>query len=357
MDKDILYYLGFSHFLGIGPMKMAKIMERFGSAKKSYWSNINELSEIIGKRLSDEFAAFRDVFDPVKTIDSYRKRGIVVVSCKSRDYPASLKNIPDPPICLYVKGELKQANFFSIVGTRTPSRYGDKITRKISYDLARAGLAIVSGMALGIDAIAHQAAIDAEAYTVAVLGCGVDVVYPAMHLWLYRKIIATGGAIVSEFPPGSATLKGMFISRNRIISGMSRGVLVIEGGRRSGTLVTARYAAEQGKDMFAVPGMIDVESASAPNLLIKQGAQVVTNVEDILSQYKLKPAKRTGNDMELSESEKLIIDFIRREPVSIQDLVILLNQPADNVLNAMTFLEFKGLVEKNKENKYQVKPY
>ena len=209
----------------------------------------------------------------------------------SEDYPESLKNISDPPICLYVKGniDLFQARhqnpdlvgtaknlvssldpiFFAIVGTRKPTSYGVQVAKKFAYELTEAGFVIVSGMAMGIDTVAHQAALDAGGRTVAVLGCGVNIIYPAANRSLYENIIKNGGAVISEFPPNQMVLKGLFISRNRIISGLSKGVLIAEGLQDSGALITARFAGEQGKEIFAPPGPITSEMSTS---ILPQGA-------------------------------------------------------------------------------------
>jgi DNA processing protein len=284
MDKNILYYLGFSCFSGIGPVRFKKLCESFESVSGAYWATERQLEEVLDKNLARRFMAFRNIFDPVKKLEELKRKGINVLSQEDRSYPINLKNISDPPVCLYVKGTLKHGQFFSVVGTRLPTLYGQKVTYELAYGLAKAGFTIVSGMAQGIDGIAHWATIDAKGATVAVLGC-VDFVYPAIHNELYKKIIESNGAIISEFPPGSNVVKGMFVSRNRLISGLSQGVLVVEGGGHSGTLITASYAANQGKDIFAVPGQITTDSACAPNILLKQGAKMVTELQDILEEY------------------------------------------------------------------------
>ncbi len=288
MNNNLIYYLGFSHFTGIGPMRFRALIEYFGSPSKAYWGIKDRLEYVIGKDLTTAFTAFRSGFDPVKRLEELRNSNIEVVCQESDKYPEDLKNISDPPICIYIKGVLGKYRFFSVVGTRLPTSYGQKVTYELTYGLAKKGFTIVSGMAQGIDGIAHWAAIDAKGRTVAVLGC-VDFVYPSIHINLYNTIIRSGGAVVSEFPPGSSVVKGMFISRNRIISGLSRGVLVVEGGGHSGTLITARYAANQGKDIFAVPGQIINDLSSAPNILLKQGAKMVTELRDILEEYGIKP--------------------------------------------------------------------
>lgn len=265
-------------------MRFKTLLDRFGSSSKAYWGDRDSLERVLGKELTAGFTVFRNRFDPVLKLENFKKMGIAVLTPDDSGYPKNLKAIADPPICLYVKGSLDNGEFFSIVGSRYPTQYGLKVGYELAFGLAKAGFAIVSGLALGVDGVAHWGAIDANGKTVAVLGC-VDVVYPHQHLDLYRKIIASGGAIVSEFPPGLNLCRGMFVSRNRIVSGMARGVLVVEGGDRSGTLITASYAANQGRDLFAVPGQITNNMSLAPNLLLKQGAKMVTEVEDILEEY------------------------------------------------------------------------
>lgn len=287
MDKDLLYNLGFSYCPGIGPVRYRKMINAFKSTPKAYWCHKDQLETIIGEEAARNFIGFRNVFDPVVKLEELKKQEVKVIIQDNPRYPDNLKNISDPPICLYIKGELAKGDFFSIIGTRQPTLYGQKVAYEISFGLAKSGFTVVSGMAEGIDGVAHWAAIDAKAPTIAVLGC-VDSVYPKTNSDLYRKIITSGGAVVSEFPPGNRLLKGMFISRNRIVSGISRGILVVEGTDRSGTLVTASYAANQGRDIFAVPGQITQESSLAPNILIKQGAKLVTQVEDILTEYGVK---------------------------------------------------------------------
>ncbi len=279
-----MYRLGFSHFTGIGPMRFKALSDHFGSSFKAYWGDRDSLERVIGKDLAAGFTAFRNKFDPVRKLEDLKKMGIAVLTPEDYRFPKNLIAIADPPICLYVKGSLNSDRFFSVIGSRHPTQYGLKVAYELAFGLAKAGFAVVSGMALGIDGVAHWGAIDAKGKTVAVLGC-VDVVYPYQHLDLYRKIIASGGAIVSEFPPGLRLCKGMFISRNRIVSGMSKGILVVEGGDHSGTLITASMAANQGRDLFAVPGQITNELSLAPNILLKQGAKMVTEIKDILEEY------------------------------------------------------------------------
>ena len=405
---DLIYYLGFSYCLGIGPMTFQTLKVHPKGVRGAYEASVKELIPIIGQRLTEKFLEFRRKFDPKKELEKLNMSGITVLAVDDEDYPESLKNISDPPICLYVKGNAdlfanrarllnfltpvgtlpagsgesqvvknfvaspaqsfqkpkpslpnseNPPTFFAIVGTRKPTSYGIQVARKFAYELTKAGFVIVSGMAMGIDTIAHQAALDAEGSTIAVLGCGVNVVYPAVNQRLYENIIKTNGAVISEFPPDQTVLKGLFISRNRIISGLSRGVLIAEGGEYSGALITAKYAGIQGKDVFAVPSPINSDMSKAPNLLIKQGAKLVTTVEDIYEEFNMKitPKKKEDIRKDLNEIGKLIFDILSKNPQTVDSLAIDLRKTVPEILNAISIMEIEGVVEKNQEKKYQIR--
>ncbi len=212
---------------------------------------------------------------------------IATISLHDTNYPALLREIPDPPELLYVRGVGSKINVkktIAVVGTRHPTPYGITMTKKIVTQLVHVGYTIVSGMAMGIDTVAHWAAIEAAGKTIAVLGCGIDIVAPAVNTDLYWRIINGYGAIVSEIPPGVRTDKKRFVTRNRIISGLSLGVLVTEGARKSGTLITARYAGEQGRDVFALPGPVTSKYSGAASYLLKNGAKLVESASDILEE-------------------------------------------------------------------------
>ncbi|OGG23805.1 DNA protecting protein DprA [Candidatus Gottesmanbacteria bacterium RIFCSPLOWO2_01_FULL_43_11b] len=202
-------------------------------------------------------------------------------------YPRLLAEISDPPDVLYVKGDLATVNLektIAVVGTRTMTPYGRKITKHLVTDLVKKGFTIVSGMAIGVDSIAHQSAIDKGGKTIAVLGCGVDIIFPPSNARLYWNIVNGNGVVVSEIPPGTRTSKEQFVTRNRIISGLSLGVVVIEGSDHSGALITAKYAAEQGREVFAVPGPITSKMSQATNILLKNGAKLVESADDIIEE-------------------------------------------------------------------------
>lgn len=361
MNDNLLYYLAFSHFLGIGPTRFSALMQHFGQVKKAYSADTREIEEIIGVNWGKKFVEFRSKFDPVKKLEELTRKNITVIPLYHRSYPKSLQSISDPPICLYVKGDIGAINnwqgyFIAVVGTRKPTPYGEQIAKKFSRELAKAGFVIVSGMAMGIDSIAHWSALKEEAKTVAVLGCGVDIVYPATNRLLYEKIVEKGGLVLSEFPPGHMVQKGLFVARNRLISGLSMGVLVVEGAKDSGSLITAKYAADQGKEVFAPPGPLTSEMSAAPNILLKQGAKLVTAIDDILEEFNLKlmPKKKEDIAKDLNLEEKIIFDILMQEAKLVDELAIDAHQSIEKVLHLLSVLEIKGIVEKNSEGRYQI---
>lgn len=362
MSKDIYYDLAFSHFLGIGPMKFDLLLSRFSTSKNAYEATYKDLEEVLGPKLSTEFIKFKATFDPVKKLSDITKKDIKVITRTDKHYPGTLRKISDPPIVLYVRGRADQINcetdiLFGIVGTRKPTSYGEQIARKFAEELAACGFIITSGMALGVDSIAHIGALKQSSCTVAVLGCGVDIIYPPSNKKLYEDIREKGGIILSEFPPGMTVLPGLFISRNRLISGLSRGVLVIEGLKESGGLITARYAGQQGKEVFAPPAPLTSPMSYAPNMLLKEGAKLVTCVEDILEEFKLKvtPARKKNMEKDLSADERKIMQIITREPSRTDDIIGAAGLSIAKVSETLSLLEIKEIIEKNSEGKYQVK--
>lgn len=359
--SNLEYYLSFSHCLGIGPVKFDALVKQFGDVKNAYEGSKKELEDVIGIKIAKDFIDFRSRFDPAKKLEEMQKKGITLLTRSDKRYPQALLTIPDPPIALYVRGDLSLVDlnkelFFSIVGTRKPSAYGAQITRKFSQELASCGFIVVSGMAIGIDTIAHLGALDNGGKTVAVLGCGVDIIYPPTNKNLYERIIKGGGIVISEFPPGMTTLPGLFVARNRIVSGLSIGTLVAEGLEGSGSLITARYAAEQGKHVFAPPSPITSPTSFVPNLLLKEGARLVTSTQDILDECNLKvtPSRKKQIEIELTEEEKKIVRVISNEPQLPDEIVGKTKLTSPEVSQFLSLLEIKGVVEKNSEGKYQL---
>lgn len=361
MNNNLPYYLGFSHFEGIGPIKFNALESHFGSVKLAYQANKKDLEQVIGISLTNKFVNFRNKFDPEKKLKELKQKRITVITREDKKYPPQLKNIPDPPICLYVKDNIDQFDFnndqfIAIVGTRKPTAYGVQITKKFSHELTQAGFVIVSGMAMGIDATAHQSCLDGGGRTIAFLGCGVDIIYPSINARLYYQIINNNGLVISEFPPGQFVVKGLFINRNRLISGLSKGVLVIEGAKDSGAMITARFAAEQGKDVFAPPVPITSEMSEAPSILLKQGAKLITLTEDILEEYNLKiiPKSKQKIINNLDNDEKIIADLLLKQAHTVDELLETTKLHINQLLNILSILEIKGLVEKNSEGAYQL---
>jgi DNA processing protein len=355
-----IYYLAFSHFFGIGPIKLKALVGRFGSVKSAYNATENDLSSIIGQTTAKKFIRFKNIFDPAKELTELNKKQISIICWEDDKYPPLLKNISDPPICLYVKGNVNNFDFnkmtIGIVGTRTPTIYGQQIARKFSSELTKAGFTVISGLAIGIDTISHWSCLDESGKTIAVLGCGVNIIYPADNRNLYYKIIEKGGLIISEFPPDQLVLKGLFISRNRIISGLSKGVIIIEGGEHSGALITARYAAEQGREVFAPPSPINSNMSKAPNILLKEGAKLITSVNDIFEEFNLKiaPAKIEDILKNLTAEERSIVELLVKKSFVVDEIVVSLTIPTNQILNTLSILEIKGIIEKNSQNQYQL---
>ena len=364
MSDDLQYYLAFSFFPGIGPIKFDILLKHFQSVKCAYEAPSAELLQVMGQSLGEKFIRFRTEFDFEKELQEMISDHIHVVTREDKKYPYAFLNLSDAPICLYVKGDLNNFDFrensndlyFAVVGTRNPTAYGKQVTTKFSRELAEAGAIIVSGMAMGVDGLAHWAAIRADKRTIAFLGCGVNIIYPWVNKDLYYKIIDSGGLIISEFPPDMTTMKGHFVSRNRLISGISRGVFVAEGLKDSGSLITARYALAQGKDVFAPPGPITSEQSQAPNILLKDGAKLVTSVEDILEEYGLKEQELIQNTLkDLPEEQKRLFQLLSQEAFTPDDIARSIQAPVFRVLTVLSQMELSGIIEKNVAGKYQIK--
>lgn len=275
-----------------------------------------------------------------------------VLTINHADYPISLKHIPSPPQKLFVEGDIACLSqpCLAIVGTRKPSHYAQKLTEKWAKVFSEAGLVIVSGLALGIDGAAHRGALQGKAKTIAVLGCGVDIDYPKQHRELKRAIIDQGGCVISEYPPGTPPLSTYFPKRNRIISGLSDGVVVMEAALRSGSLVTARLAVEQGKEVMAVPGSIHNPMTQGCHWLIREGATLVASVEDIAESLKLtitihSPSINEKSD-KLSKNDQHLLTFIQDHATPVDQIVAMSGLEFVEVCSILLNLEIAGRVEK-----------
>ena len=284
MNKELAFWVATSAIPGVGSATFNYLLRYFKRLQKFWEAPLEKIKKLkVDSKTREAILEFRQKVDPKIYLETVYERGIKVVSLPDRDYPANLRQISDSPPVLYYKGSLLPQDDLAIavVGARYATVYGRQVTEMLALELVGAGLAIVSGLARGIDSIAHRAALDAGGRTIAVLGSGVDLIYPPENKALAEKIIQNG-AIVSEFPLGFPSVPSNFPARNRIISGLSLGVLVTEAAVDSGSLITAGWAAEQGREVFAVPGPINSKMSVGVNNLIKEGVHPVTEAADIL---------------------------------------------------------------------------
>jgi len=353
------YYLGFSVFPGIGPIKFEKLLKSFGSAKKAWNAQVSQLEQVIGKNFAEKFEVFRRKFNTKDYEKELKNKKISYVCLIDKDYPQLLKKIPNPPIVLFVKGnkellhtnKLGSVGMIAIVGTRKITSYGKSVTDLFSSSLASSGLVIVSGLAIGVDAKAHISCLDAGGKTIAVMGNGVDLPFPSNNKSLYERILKNGGAIISEFPPGEPPSKGTFPSRNRIIAGLSDGVLVTEGARDSGSLITADYGLKFGRKVFAVPGPITSSLSAAPLRLIEKGAKLVVTPEDIIKELGIKnyELRKDGKKFAgLNSEEKKIVELLENEPLHFDEIVQRLKFGSSKVGTILSMMEIKGLIKNSR---------
>lgn len=290
------------------------------------------------------------MYDPEREIEKILKLNIGYITIFDQAYPTQLNELPDGPVILYIKGnaEILKEPSLAVVGSRKFTSYGKTVAYKLTRESAEAGLVIISGLALGIDTIAHFAVLDAKAKTVAVLGCGLDQVYPACNLGLAKNIIEMGGAIVSELSPGTPPLKHNFPSRNRIIAGLSLGTLVIEAAESSGALITAYEALEYNREVFAVPGNINSETSFGPNRLIQKGAKLVISTEDIFEELNVEFKQSQEKAKEMlpeSKEEIIILDLIAKKDMLVDNIIEQSDLNVIEINTALTMMEMKGIIE------------
>ena len=365
MDEECRYFIGFSVFPGIGPVRFQLLLSYFGSAAAAWHANSESLASIhLPPALCASFIEFRKTFSIDAYIKQLEKEHVIPIPLTHPHYPKLLHEISDAPFVLYVKGKttapIDMHRTIAIVGTRRATSYGRDVTKTLVRDFVAAGCTIVSGMAYGIDAVAHETAIDCNGKTVVVLGCGVDVCAPAENRHIYNAVATGGyGAIVSEMPLGLRPSKGLFPARNRIISGLSRAVIVVEGAEDSGALITARYAAEQGRDVFAVPGAITSPMSRAPAKLIRDGAQMIESADDVLSSLGLANPQRSDNNKNTrvvagGGQEQKILAVLTQESLHIDALIEVTGLTVSEVTASITVLELEGRVKDIGGNVYAI---
>lgn len=336
----------------IGPVRVRALLGAFGAPTAVLAARSAELRGIpgIGAEVADSILRWRERVDPSAELARAERAGVRVVTMTDPAYPAGLAEIHDPPIVLYVRGELPAGPAIGVVGTRKPSLYATECAKKLSYQLAYAGLAVVSGLARGIDTAAHQAALAAKGRTIAVLGSGMEHLYPPENAELAERIAADGGAVISEFPMATTADRQTFPMRNRIITGLSVGLLVIEAGTTSGSLISATQAGEQGRSIYAVPGRIDNPKSIGSNRLIQQGAKLVMSAQDILDDMGLlfredpvleRPRPVAG----LSDDETAVREAIGEEETPLDTIIAKCGLPTPRVSSTLLALEMRKLVK------------
>lgn len=352
--EDAEYLVACSAFAKFGSRSLLKLKRAFSNWQEVWSAQLMALRQAgIAENIAAEFISFRGQFNITQTWERLQKENISLVEYGGPDFPPLLNEIYDPPLLLYVKGSLrKDIDRFplAVVGSRHPSPYGKQVAQELTLELARQGLTIVSGLALGIDALAHTAALEACGRTIAVLGSGLDWehIYPTQNRQLAEKIIANNGAVISEFPLDTLPLRHHFPIRNRLISGLSFGTLVIEAAEDSGSLITARSALEQNREVFSVPGSIYSPLSYGPNNLLKMGAKVITTASDILDALRLEPAMpllTKSAPIADSAEEAALLKVLTKEPQHIDFLAKQSNLTAPISASTLTLMEMKGRVK------------
>lgn len=342
---------------GIGPARMEVLLKFFPSAKDIWSTREHDLEEIgLPKTVVAQLVGRRKRVHPVSHLRALARLGIRVIVPEDEEYPELLAATDHAPQVLFVRGRFdpQDSRALAVVGTRKPTPYGREVTQRLVEQLVASGLTIVSGLARGIDGVAHRAALESRGRTIAVLGGGVDRVYPPEHLGLAGEI-AQHGAVVSEFAPGKLPVPGHFPARNRIISGISLGVLVVEGAAQSGTKVTARLATEQGREVFAIPGPITSRQSQAPADLIKLGAKPVTAVSDILEELSLPMGLRHAQGTDgttvtvsldsLDPGQRKVVEALDNGSLHVDEIVRVSGMDIAQVSAMLTMLEIKGVVK------------
>jgi DNA processing protein len=357
-DPELIATVRLAMVPGVGPTTRRALLEAFGTAEAVLAAASSRLREVpgVGPTLAHRIVEARDQIDAEGQLRLCRESGLQLLTEQSAEYPRLLREIHDPPALLFVRGNLvpEDALSIAIVGTRHCSHYGRQTAERLAAGLARAGLTVVSGLARGIDAAAHQGALRAGGRTLAVLGSGVLNVYPPEHVNLAEQVVAAG-AVISENPPMSEPMTGTFPQRNRVITGMSLGVIVVEAGDRSGALISARHAMEQGREVFAVPGRVDSRTSRGCHQLIRDGAKLVETVEDILDELGplVEAAPQADGrvihhpaELQLNDQERLVLEAIDTEPTSIDKVAVTSGLPIQRVLATLSVLEMRRLVQR-----------
>lgn len=343
------FWVGFNLVRGIGAVRLQALINHFGDAKSAWQGTPEELRAAgLGTKVIERLLEVRQGVDLEKLWDKITAQGIKILTWDDELYPPRLKEIEQPPPVLYVRGEILTEDHFAvaIVGTRKVTPYGRQVTEELSAFLAANGVTVVSGLARGVDAVAHSAALKAGGRTVAVLGSGVDRIYPSENRAIAEQMMARG-ALVSDYPIGTAPESTNFPPRNRIISGLSLAVVVIEAGETSGALITAEFAAEQGREVFAVPGSILAPQSKGTNKLIQNGALPLLTPQDLLQALNLTRVgeqKAARKILPADEVEAQLLNALGNEPMHVDEIRNQTGLPVEKVSAALVMMELKGMV-------------
>lgn len=373
--EDKKYWLALKAIDGIGNIVFKNLVETFGSPHNVFQAPVRTLTKVTGispslASLIQNYNEWHRIEDELEHLEKYNAH---IITYRDPLYPRNLLNIYDFPPFLYVKGELRNDDLnIAVVGSRMASTYGKFSTERLCRELAMEGITVVSGLARGIDTAAHRGALSGKGRTIAVLGCGLDIIYPMENEGLYQEIIRNG-AVITEYPFETPPSGSNFPARNRIISGISLGVVVVEAGEKSGSLITARIALEQGREVFAVPGSIDSAGSRGTHKLIKEGAKLIENVYDILDEIlpqmdiksrkqpsrippeedKISDIKKTSQrDANLSHIEKSILNKITPKGTDVDNIIASTGLETSEVLNILLTLELRGIIKQLPGNKF-----
>lgn len=348
-ERDLPYWIAFSRVPSVGRVRIGLLEERFGSLEAAWEASASELGASgITPAVVSAIEQVRRVIEPERELEQVHNAGVTVLTWHDSAYPRAFRDIDDPPPILYAKGTLQPDDEVrvTVVGTRNPTVYGREVTRQLAGDLAESGVTVVSGLARGIDGIAHDTALQVGGRTIAVIGSGLDVVYPPEHRLLFDRIV-DNGAVLSEYPLGSKPEARHFPRRNRLLSGLSLGVLVVEAPRDSGARSTVEFALEQNREVLCVPGSIHSPASELTNWLIQQGAKLVMRVEDVLEELRIGAAPRQQPLPDFSaatDEEARLLEALTHEPQHIDELSRSTGIPITQASSTLAVMEIKGSV-------------
>lgn len=349
MSSELPYWVGFNIVKGVGAAKLQALRDYFGALEDAWRADVGQFKALgLDQRTIESIVSTRAALDLERVMQTLAQRGVQVLTLDAPAYPAQLREVPNAPPVLYVQGELGEVDRWAVavVGTRQLTAYGRQMAREITRGLVQNGITVVSGLARGIDSIAHATAVEAGGRTLAVLGSGLDCIYPTENRQLAAQITDGHGALISEYALGVQPEARNFPPRNRVISGLSLGTVVIEAAERSGALITAMFAREQGREVFALPGNVTNRSSQGTNRLIQEGARLITSAEDVLHELNLgKAVQHQAAQMMLPESaeEAALLPLLADGPCSIDELSRQTGLPAALVSSTLVMMELKGV--------------